>query len=85
MQALNGQVLDTVLLLNIILQVTKTPEGAAFTAADVDSNGIINISVRCSAQDSGDGGVCHDLVRGWQRMQCLQDIIIVVEVAVNFE
>ena len=45
-EIVNKQVLDTVLLINIILQIEETPVGMAFTAADVDSNGVINVSVR---------------------------------------
>lgn len=48
--------LDAVLLVNIILQTTETPVGAALVAADVDSNGVINVSVRRSATESDDKG-----------------------------
>lgn len=42
----NEQVLDAVSLVNIILESEELPVGQAFTAADVDSNRVINISVR---------------------------------------
>ena len=57
--------LDAVLLVNIILQVIEMPMGAAFAAADVDSNGVINVAVRRSAQGSEiNGGDSHDQMCG---------------------
>ena len=50
-----AQVLDTVVLIGLILNADEPPVGLAFTAADVDSNGVLNVSVSHSALGRNDG------------------------------